>query len=205
MELNLFTDLIDAIGKVAAGLRKIANFPKNERDKYRKTMDETYRLLDTALNMVIIRLGDILQPKKDNEFISGYIPQLKNDNDLKSEIVDLSNYDGWLKVEREFRLCKSLRATLRETESLRTSLSGKLSTKDWDSLLEQMRAVLSAEYELAEFISQQFKELADSVRDVAPDPQLLDIAKKQVTAFRDALIQEREQLLKQEVELYEIV
>ena len=49
MEIKLFTDLIDAIGKVASGLKAIANLPKAERGKYRQTLDETYRLIDTTL------------------------------------------------------------------------------------------------------------------------------------------------------------
>ncbi|TPW12916.1 MAG: hypothetical protein FD130_1666, partial [Halothiobacillaceae bacterium] len=42
MELKLFTDLIDAIGKVAGGLKAIVNLPKAERETMRQTLDETY-------------------------------------------------------------------------------------------------------------------------------------------------------------------
>jgi hypothetical protein len=57
MELKLFTDLIDALGKVAGELIAIVNLPKAEREAMRRTLDETYRLIDTTLNMVIIRLN----------------------------------------------------------------------------------------------------------------------------------------------------
>jgi hypothetical protein len=57
MELKLFTDLIDALGKVAGGLKAIINLPKVEREAMRKTLDETYRLIDTTLNMVIRPVG----------------------------------------------------------------------------------------------------------------------------------------------------
>ncbi len=57
MEFKLFSDLIDALGKVVIGLKTLASIPKSERERYRKTMDETYRLVDTTLNMVIIQLG----------------------------------------------------------------------------------------------------------------------------------------------------
>ena len=56
MELKLFTDLIDALGKVAGGLKALVNLPKAERETMRRTLDETYRLIDTALNMVTIRV-----------------------------------------------------------------------------------------------------------------------------------------------------
>ncbi len=60
MEFKLFNDLIDALGKVAIGLKAIVNMPKAERETIRQTMTETYRFIDTTPNMVIIRLGGIL-------------------------------------------------------------------------------------------------------------------------------------------------
>ncbi len=40
-----------------------------ERQDYRQTMDEIYRLIDTTLNMVIIRLGDMLPLEDDQQFL----------------------------------------------------------------------------------------------------------------------------------------
>ena len=89
MELKLFTDLIDAIGKVAGGLKAIVNLPKAERETMRQTLDETYRLIDTTLNMVIIRLGDILLLVADADFLR--------------EAARLDNYNGRMRAERQFR------------------------------------------------------------------------------------------------------
>ena len=69
MEPKLFTDLVDALGKVAGGLKAIVNLPKAEREAMRRTLDETYRRIDTTLNMVIIRLGDILLEATDAGFL----------------------------------------------------------------------------------------------------------------------------------------
>jgi hypothetical protein len=91
MEFKFFTDLIDALGKVAGGLKAIVNMPKAERETMRRTLDETYRLIDTTLNMVIIWLGDI---------------QLQaSDDDLLREVARLDNYNEWMQAEREFRRC----------------------------------------------------------------------------------------------------
>jgi hypothetical protein len=68
MELKLFTDLIDALGKVAGWLVAFVNLPKAEREAMRGALDETYRLVDTTLNMVIFRLGDILLLADDGDF-----------------------------------------------------------------------------------------------------------------------------------------
>ncbi len=48
VELKFFTNLIDAI----------VNLPKAEREAMRRTLEETFRLVDTTLNMVIIRLDN---------------------------------------------------------------------------------------------------------------------------------------------------
>ena len=92
MELKLFTDVIDALGKVAGGLKGIVNLPKAEREAIRQTLDETYRLIDTTLNMVIIRLGDILL--------------LAADDDFRREAARLDNDNEWMRAERDLRLCE---------------------------------------------------------------------------------------------------
>ena len=88
MELKFFSDLIDALGKVASGLKTNINLPKTERETIRRTLDETCRLIDTTLNMVIIRMGDILLRTSDDDFLR--------------EVAILSNYGDWLQAEREF-------------------------------------------------------------------------------------------------------
>lgn len=60
MELKLFTDLIAALSKVAGGLKAFVNLPRTERETMRKTLDVTYRLIDTTLNILIIRPCDLL-------------------------------------------------------------------------------------------------------------------------------------------------
>lgn len=100
MELKLFTDLIDALGKVAGGLKAFVNLPEAEREAMRNTLDETYRLIATTFNMVIIRLGDLLLHAADDDFLR--------------EAARLDTYNEWMQAEREFRLCRSLRVALRE-------------------------------------------------------------------------------------------
>ena len=91
MELKLITALIDALGKVAGGLKAIINLPKSERETMRQTLDETYRLIDTTLSMVIIQQGTNLLQTSDDDFLRE-AARLDNDND-------------WMQAEREFRLC----------------------------------------------------------------------------------------------------
>jgi hypothetical protein len=191
MEIKFFTDLIDALGKVAGGLKAIVNLPKAEREAIRQTLDETYRLIDTTLNMVIIRLGDILQRAADDDFVR--------------EAGRLDNYNEWMQAEREFRLCRSLRVALRETETLAAKVTGAVSTKDWDALLRQMHSILATEGEVAEFIGQQFQQQASDARDAGQDTRQVQSIRDALAAFRAALASERKVLIQQEIELYSMV
>lgn len=191
MEIKLFTDLIDALGKVAGGLKAIGNLPKAERETMRKTLDETYRLIDTTLNLVIIRLGDILLEAVDDDFLR--------------EAARLDNYNEWMQAEREFRLCRSLRVALRETETLAGKLVGAVSAKDWDALLQQMQSILATEGQVALFIGQQFQQHASNARSAGQDAKQTQSIRDALTAFRAALIGERHQLIKQETAFYTMV
>jgi hypothetical protein len=65
---------------------KHANLPKADREAMRKPLDETSRLIDTTLNMVIVRLGEILRHTPDDDFLR--------------EAARLDNYDEWMQAER---------------------------------------------------------------------------------------------------------
>lgn len=147
MEFKLFTDPIDVLGNVADGLKAIVNMPEAEREATRCKLDGTYRLVDTTLNMVIIRLGEV--------------PLYAADDDFLCEAARLDNHNEWMQAEREFRLCRSLRAVLRETQTLAGKLVG---AKDWDTLPQQMRASSRPKGEVALSIGQQFQRSADDAR-----------------------------------------
>jgi hypothetical protein len=188
---SLFTDLIDALGKVAGGLQAIARLPKAERETIHQTLDDTYRLIDTTVNMVIIRLGDILLQTSDNEFLR--------------EVVKLDNCGEWITAERQFRLCSSLRGALRETETLAGKIAGAVSTKDWDALVLQMRTILATEEELGELIGREFRQLAASARSAAQDGKRAQSVRDAVRALRESLVADRQALIKQEVLIFAIV
>ena len=191
MELKLFTDLIGALGKVASGMKAIVNLPKSERETMRRTLDETCRLIDTTLNMVIIRLGDIQLQLSDDDFLG--------------EVAQLDNYGKWMQAEREFRLCRSLRVALRETETLAGRMVSAVSAHDWQALLQQMQIILATESEVAFYIGHQFQQLANKARTAMQDRQGTQTVRDALGALRASLIAERHKLIEQELALFEIV
>ena len=141
--------------------------------------------------MVIIRLGNILLYAADD--------------DLLCEAGRPDNFDEWMQSEREFRLCRSLRVALRETQTLAGKLTGAVSTKDWDALLQQRQSILAIEGEMVLFIGQQFHRSTDDVGNANLDVQKTSAIRDALAAFRTALIPERKELIKQEFELYTLV
>src|SRR5262245_26463006 len=119
MDIKLFSDLIEALSKVASGLKVLANLPQTEREKYRQVLDDTYQLIHTTLNMILFRINDMLR---------------LSDESFLTEVKDLDNYTEWMETERKFRLCRSLRIAVSETEGLVQGLRAKASIKEWDTL-----------------------------------------------------------------------
>jgi len=188
-ELKLFNQLIDTFGKVVDALKTIANMPRAKRDRYREVLSETLRLIDTTLNMVIIRLGELVREQNDAKFLH--------------ETTALDNSADWVSTERAFRLCDSLRVAVREAESLPTRAIGSVSANDWKGLLQRMREIAGAEWNIANYISTQLATLTAAAR--ASRPGDTAQIRADIEAVRQMLIGERRKLLQLEVDLYSIV
>lgn len=184
--MKLFSEIFDAIEKVIKAVKAIAGLPKETRDELRKTFDETFKLLDTSLNMVSIRLGEILRITKITDF--------------KKEVRLLKNDQSWTTAEREFRLCKSLRHAINETDRLKSKILNYISVKDWDGMKNQMEAILQSEDRLGNYIADKFKTLSGI--NVGPRGSLQQ-TKETLLEFQDTLNTERRRLTAMEMELYD--
>ena len=189
MQIALFKDLLDCTERVVGAIRAMAHIPRAEREKYRAVLDETYTLLDTTLNMVTIKLGNIVL--------------IQDDNQMLNEAATLANWQDWEEAERRFGLCHALRATLAEAERLPAQITGSVSVGDWDALKSQMNAVLNSEGELAVYVTGHFQEMW-SIR-MEPEKNPPAQVRKQLFDFREVLKKQRQRLLEQERELVKIV
>lgn len=188
MDIKIFSDLVDALAKVKDALKEAVSLPKAERDQYREVIGQNYQLLDTTLGMIAIRLGDILLPANDAKFID--------------EVAKLDNYPEWMRIEREFRMCQSLRAALSEIKHFSGKLKARVSVNDLDALIKMMEGTTATEDDVAEFISARFRDLATAAR--TPPADVTEL-RGEVQAFRDALLSERLRLIRAESDLYSIV
>jgi hypothetical protein len=183
--MKFFSDIFDAIEKAFKAVKAIANLPKETRDELRKTFDETFKLLDTSLNMVSIRLGEILRITKITAF--------------KKEVSLLKNDQSWTQAEREFRLCKSLRHSINETVRLRNKILNYISVADWDEMKKQMEAILQNEDRLGNYIADKFKILSGIISKQGGSVQQ---TKDTLNEFQDELNTERRRLIAMEIDLY---
>ena len=184
LTLELFPDLFDAIEKAFKALKAIASLPQKTRDELRNMFDETFKLLDTSLNMITIRLGQILKIQKDKDFIA--------------EVKLLNNEPSWTNAEREFRLCRSLRNTVDEASRLGNKIRRLISVKDWNDMQNQMEVILQGEERLGDFIAGKFRALSTMVKDQGGTVQQKRDALMQ---FQDTLNAERRRLIKMEINL----
>ena len=184
--MKLFTEVFDAIERVFKVIKSFSDLPKETRDELRNTFDETFKLLDTSLNMVIIRLGEILRITDDPTFAV--------------EVSQLSFDAGWTQAEREFRLCSGLRHVVSETGRLRTKIVNHMSVQDWDDMQTQIRAIFFGEANLGNYIADKFQTFSNM--DIRHDKTIQKV-RNELKQLQTALNTERRRLIKMEIDLYD--
>jgi len=177
MDIKLFSDLIDSVDKIGGWLKSAVDLPKNERDKYRDVLDDTYSVIDAGFLLVITRLSDILDPAHSDRF--------------DYEVRNLGNKKEWLETEKKIRLCASLRKTRKDMDTLKGDLAGAISTSDWKKLKEEIDFLLNiGEGEIAGHLSNQLVWLAQNP------------TRSNVEAVMESSKEDRRKLIQKQIETY---
>ncbi len=185
MDIKLFSDFMNALEKAINLFGKALQFPAGQREKYRQVINDTYRILNTALDMVTIRLSNLL--KRDDMFLARDVGGLKWEWE-------------WLQAERDLQLCENLRSTRQEARVLGNHLVAVNCIDKWNDVLKHMDILLHGEKDLAEYIAGELSQLADAA-DRMPPSQL----KEQLRAALDGLDQERYRLMEQQLKFHKII
>src|SRR4051794_40084452 len=186
MDIALFKDLLETTAKA---IRALAGIPAAQRTKYRDVLDETFTLLDATLNMVTIRLGNIVLEPLDDQMVH--------------EAGALANWQEWENAERQLGLCHALRTAVSEAGRVQSNLVASISIAEWEDLKGQMNGILNSEGALAQYITNHFQEMWS----VASNPGSVNPRelRKKLLEFRQALKEQRQLLLEQERELLALV
>ena len=191
MNLKPFSDVIDAMQKVADMAGRIASIPKTKRLKLQEAVREAFTLLNSAVNIVYHRLTDATL--KDG------------DADFRLDIRSLSNVSEWQGLERQMRMCEALRLSHRELDSLSmTAPDLVLGSRDWKNIRVLVDEVLEREGELADYIARALERLADQAES-SKSPE--DIKKLRAAVKRAArqLSKDRRRLMEAELNFLDAI
>ena len=184
MPIGVFKDAVDALEKLGSMAAQAGGVPGARRKQYLRAVQDAYQLLNTATNLVLVRLGDLSLEKKKHPFLDG--------------LASLGNVQEWLDMERQVRLCSSLRATHTELYTAITRMSF-LRGRDWDTMRVLVDEVLEREGRLADFIAKKLSSLSKKASKAARSAEEYKKARQAVTRVRDAVAKERQRLMRSEM------
>jgi len=189
MDIKFFSDMIDTLEKIGKGLIALKKVPEKQRKKYQEAIGETYTLLNSAINLVLNRLGDIILIDEQAEFFN--------------EVKRLDNFEEWRQVEREVRLCNSLRATGREMRRFGEKFLDKTALRNKENFSFLVFDVLEVgERELADLIGESLYQLVEKANKTPENSEGYKKLKRATKKMRDAFRKERMKLISAELEFY---
>lgn len=189
MDIKFFSDIIDTLEKVGKGVIALKKIPEKQRKKYREAIGETYTILNSALNLVLNRLGDIMLLDQRADFFG--------------EVKRLDNFEEWRQIEREVRLCSNLRAAGREMKRFGEKFLDKIALRNQESYARLVYQVLEqGESELADLISESLHQLAEKANKTPENSEGYKKLKRAVKRMRDAFRKERMKLISAELNFY---
>ena len=184
IEVKVFSDAVDALEKIAKALVELRNIPRNQRAQYRNAVAKSYQLLNTATNLIILRLDDVL---------------LLNDQAVfASELRKLGNNKEWMNLERDVRLCSNLRDVHGDMDGLLSRMI-HFRGRDWSNARDLVDRLLEREGTLADYIGARLSHLAQMADTAAGSANEYQQVRLAVERVRNHVKRERIRLLRSEV------
>ena len=195
--LGLYAKIRGAIKGIAQDIASIEEIPGKIRKEYLDVIDETMTLLCTSLEMVMTRLQDllILARSTDVNVQEKFISELRN----------LDYWDDWVKVEREFRLCRTLRWRRREMEGLMDRFKDRIALRNREVFEDSIDKILKTESELAGFVSESLFDIANLANSAKESDEKYQEVTEEVRKTRDAFRNERNKLIEDQVEIGKLI
>ena len=195
--INVYKTIRDTIKNIAQDISAIENIPEDVRKEHIDVIDETITLLCTTLEMVMTRLQDLL--------ILARSPDVADRSTFVTELQNLDYWPEWERVERDFRLCSNLRLRARELEGLFDNIGARLSLRDYDTFKDAISRIIWTEAELAGFIGESLREVAELGAHADQSDVKFDYAKEEVKKTRDAFRNERLKLIETQIEIMKLI
>lgn len=185
IDISMFSDAVSIVKEIGNGIISLSSLPKNRREHYHAIVDETFTLLDHALLCVIQRLADCIRIQKEY-----------GDAAFMTELRSLQSVSDWEKIERDVRLCRSLRKSSGEMRHLISNIGDKLSLSDMGKFWNLVNVVLEGETTMANQIANMLYHLSN----LADPSEALDTTGEclnSLKTLRRELIETQVELMKQ--------
>ena len=119
------------------------------------------------------------------------------------EVKRLDNFEEWHQVERDVRLCRSLRATGREMSILGERLKNMIALRNKEKFSFNVFNILEVgERELADLIADSLYKLVIKAEKTPEDSEGYKKLKRAVKKMRDTFRKERMKLISAELEFF---
>jgi hypothetical protein len=182
-----FSDLTNTAIELGNSLMSL---PSEKRESFRNVVDETYQVINTAIVIVINRLGKIIEIGNNHQ-------------ELKRQLTGLNNAEEWEEIHQKVYTCNLLRAIRKEMDSLRASVTNKLSGSSVKELKILMDVALREEKQLGIYINNHIKQMAQLADAVVPgeNKAILDSVK----SVREKLKAEQMRLMDEHIKFYDLI
>jgi hypothetical protein len=185
IDVSLFSDAISIVKEIGNGVVGLVSLPQKRREEYHAVVDETFTLLDHALLCVIQRLSDCVRIQKEYGDIA-----------FATELRSLQSVSDWEKIERDVRLCHSLRKASGEMRSLISNIGDKLSLSDTNKFWYLVNVVLEGEVTMATQIANMLYHLSN-IADLSEALDTTNECIQDLKSLRRDLIETQVELMKQ--------
>ncbi len=152
------------------------------------------KAIDSALLLIINRLGDILLIEKTDR------------SRFRQEVYSLDSYAAWNTLERDVRLCRSLRSMYTEMRSMLTKVRDRISLNDGAALELLVSSILyEGEGSLAAFISESLHNLSVKLDTQDESSEIYKNTLEEILNTRKILIDIRRNAIKSQIKSYELI
>jgi hypothetical protein len=194
MPIEEWSKIINSVWELSKAVSSLKDIPKEQRNHYREILDETYNLIDSALLLIINRLGDIVLIEKTDR------------SRFRQEVYSLDNYAAWNTLERDVRLCRPLRSMYAEMRSMLTKVRDRISLNDGAALERLVSSILyEGEGSLAAFISESLHNLSVKLDTQDESSEIYKNTLEEILNTRKILIDIRRNAIKSQTKSFELI
>jgi hypothetical protein len=168
--------------KLADGINKVSNLPKEKRENLRKALSETAEMVVTILTTIKQTISIII------------IGIRSNDPNIKTKIIELEHHSEWESVYRKFHLCEALKNASTELKSgFFSKVTNYFSFSNPEELERTIEQFMDNEFVVGIFVSKVLKNLAKLDKEADKNPAFVlgyfENARDDIEKYRDKFIE----------------